>query len=70
MRATADRRQTPNLPALLTLGDGDVDSASRVSAKSGTAVEVPWHVYVVKERRGSFVAEYLGVYGACELPPS
>lgn len=55
---------------LLTLGGGDVDSASRVSAKRGAAVEMPWHVYVVKERGVGFVAGYLGVYGARELPPT
>ncbi len=55
---------------VLTLGAGDVGAASSVSAESGAAIEMPWHVYVVVEREYSFVAEYLGLYGARELPRS
>ncbi len=53
-----------------TLGVGDVDEASALAKETGGIVEMAWHVYVVSKEDGDdgLVANYLGLFGARELP--
>lgn len=55
---------------LLTMGVGDVDEASALAKETGDVVEMAWHVYVVAEGddQASLVANYVGLFGARELP--